>query len=90
MFSVLTALFPLGSWAESRPNHAVVVFVPGVMCPGLGSALRAAGCRLQAAQSLGGGLAMLLSCPPAVAAELLTLPRPVSRGSRTASNKLNW
>jgi hypothetical protein len=92
VFSSLTALFPLGSWARSSHSQgAIVVFVPtAAPAPGLATALRTSGCRLQGAQSIAGGVAMLLSCPPAVAAELLTLPRPVSHGSRTAGNLLPW
>jgi hypothetical protein len=100
VFSSLTSLFPLGSWARSSHSQgandfvarsAIVVLVPtAAPAPGLATALRSAGCRLQGAQSIAGGVAMLLICPPAVAAELLTLPRPVSRGSRTAGNLLPW
>jgi hypothetical protein len=87
----LAPLFPPGSWAvPSRVKGCVVVFVPAVVVEGLGAALLAAGCRWRGSHRLPGGSAVLLACSALVAAELLSLPRPRSQGSRSITNQLPW
>ena len=87
----LAPLFPAGSWAlPSHVKGCVVVFVPHVVFEGLGAALLAAGCSLRGSHALPGGVALLLAGSPLVVGELLSLPRPRSRGSRSISNQLPW
>lgn len=92
LFQSLVALFPSGSWSRpaNRAGH-VVLFVPcSVPLVGLGSALRKSGCVLRGSQPLSNGVALLVSAPALVSADLLSLPRPMSHGSQTEGVMLPW
>jgi len=92
LFQSCVPLFPVGSWA--RPSDragCVVVFVASELpILGLAPALLSAGCVLRASHPLPGGVALLLSAPTWVASDLLSLPRPMSQGSRTEGVLLPW